>query len=114
MASVTTEHCCVIQWKISNAVCVQVMEVYRKPEDKTGKKQIPCNETLHDQKCCKHIITEKQESIAVKCDMGKMKATCNSATDITLSVQCVGVLSYFVVPEQNASSKKLEIRLHFE
>jgi hypothetical protein len=46
--------------------------------------------------------------------MGKMKAACNSVTDITLNVQGVGLLSYFAVPEQNSSSKKGEIRLHFE
>jgi hypothetical protein len=42
--------------------------------------------------------------------MGKMKAACSSVTDITLSVQCVGLLSYFAIPEQNASSKKGEIK----
>jgi hypothetical protein len=43
--------------------------------------------------------------------MGKMKA---ALSQISLSVQCVGLLSYFAVPEHNASSKKQEIRLHFE
>jgi len=54
--------------------------------------------------------SKRNKSIAIKCDMGKIKATCNSATDITFNVQCVGVLSYFAVPEQNASSKKGEIK----
>jgi hypothetical protein len=45
LASETTEPCCVILWKISNTVYMQVMEICRKPEDKMGKKQIPCNDT---------------------------------------------------------------------
>jgi len=35
------------------------MEIRRKPEDKMGKKQIHCTESLHDQKC-KHIITVRE------------------------------------------------------
>jgi len=39
------------------------MEICRKPEDKMGRKQIPCNESLRDQKCCKHTITVREARV---------------------------------------------------